>query len=86
MTGEEHSDRNTVNEKSDHNVGDDHHARCAHPVVEAGSIVLHVNNDMNVEKKNGEEADETAAAKETEKKSEDLLRRGTAHPKKKNND
>ena len=47
VTGEEQPDRRTVNEESDHTVGDDHHARCAHPVVEAGSIVSHVSNDMN---------------------------------------
>ena len=35
VTGEEHSDRSTVNEEADHTVGDDHHARCIHPVVEA---------------------------------------------------
>ena len=39
VTGEEHSDRSTVSEEADHTVGDDHHARCIHPVVEAGSIV-----------------------------------------------
>ena len=39
-TGEEHSDRGTVNEEADRTVGDGPHARCFHPVVEAGSIVL----------------------------------------------
>ena len=81
VTREEDSDRSTVNEESDHTVGDDHHARCAHSVVEAGSIVLHVSNDMNEGRKDGEEAGETTAAKETEEiskktwKSEDSLRR-----------
>ena len=65
-TGEEHSDLSTVNEESDHIVGEEHHARCAHPDEEAGSILLHVSNDMSEEKKDGEEAGETAAAKETE--------------------
>ena len=51
VTGEEHSDRSTVNEEADHTVGDDDHARCIHPVVEAGSIVLHVSNNMNEGKK-----------------------------------
>ena len=32
VTGEEHSDRSTVNEESGLVVGGDHHARCAHPV------------------------------------------------------
>ena len=39
VTGEEHSDRSTVNEEADHTVGDDHHARYPHSVAEAGSIV-----------------------------------------------
>ena len=36
-----------VNEESDHIVGEEHHARCVHSDVEAGSIVLHVSGDMN---------------------------------------
>ena len=55
-----------MNEESDYTVGDDHHARCVHPVVEAASIVLHVSNDMYEGKKDGEEAGETTAAKETQ--------------------
>ena len=51
VTCEEHSDRCTVNEEADHTVGDDHHARCIHPVVEAGSIVLQVSNNMSEGKK-----------------------------------
>ena len=35
-------------------------------VAEAGSIVLHVSNDMSEEEIDGEEAGETAAAKDTE--------------------
>ena len=83
MTGEKHSDRSTVNEESDHTVGDDHHARCAHPVVEASSVVLHVSNDTNEGKKDGESASETTATEETGEiskktwKSEDSLRRST---------
>ena len=50
VTGEEHSDRSTVNEEADHTVVD-HHARCIHPVVEAGSIVLHVSNSTSEGKK-----------------------------------
>ena len=45
-TGEEHSDRITVNEEADQTVGDDHHARCIDLVVEAGSVVLQVSNNM----------------------------------------
>ena len=68
-TGEEHSDRRTANEKADRTVGDGHHARCFHRVVEAGSVVLQVSNNMSEGKKDsedGEEAGEPAAAKETE--------------------
>ena len=65
-TGEEHSELSTVNEESGHIVGEEHHARCAHSDEEAGSTVVHVSNDMSEEKKDGEEAGETAAAKETE--------------------
>ena len=65
-TGEEHSELSMVNEESDHIVGEEHHARCAHSDEEAGSIVLHVSSDMNEKEKDDEEAGETAAAKETE--------------------
>ena len=37
--------------KTDRTVGDGHHARCLHPVVEAGSIVLQVSNNMSEGKK-----------------------------------
>ena len=40
-TGEEHSERNTVNKESGHIVGEEHHARCTHSDEEAGSFVLH---------------------------------------------
>ena len=63
-TGEEHSELSTVSEESDHIVGEEHHARCAHSDEEAGSIVLHVRRDMNENEKDSE-AGETAAAKET---------------------
>ena len=46
-TGEEHPELSIVNEKSDHIVGEEHHARSAHSDEEAGSIVLHVSCDMN---------------------------------------
>ena len=65
-TGEEHSELSMVNEESDHIVGEEHHARCAHSDEEAGSIVLHVSSDMNEKEKDDEDAGETAAAKETE--------------------
>ena len=76
-----------------HRAGEGHHARYLHSVAEAGSIVLHVTNNMNEGEKDredgadGEEVGETAAAKATEKitkktrKSEDQV-----HPKKRNND
>ena len=41
----------TVNEEGDRTVGDGHHAQCSHPVVEAGSIVLQVSNNMSEGKK-----------------------------------
>ena len=56
----------TVSEDEDHTVGDDHHARYIHLVIEAGSIVLQVSNNMSEGKKDGEEAGETTAAKEPE--------------------
>ena len=65
-TGEEHSDRSKVIEEADRTVGDGHHARCFRLVVEAGSIVLQVSNNMSEEKTEGEEAGETTAATETE--------------------
>ena len=65
-TGEEHSDPSTVNEESGHIVGEEHHVRCARSDKEAGFIVLHISSDMNEKEKDDEEADETAAAKETE--------------------
>ena len=40
--------------------------QCTRTDEEAGSIVLHVSSDMNEKEKDVEEADETAAAKETE--------------------
>ena len=40
--------------------------QCTRTDEEAGSIVLHVGHDMNEKEKNDEEADEAAAAKETE--------------------
>ena len=41
-------------------------AQCTRSDEEAGSIVLHVSSDMHEKEKDDEEADETAAAKETE--------------------
>ena len=41
-------------------------AQCTRSDEEAGSIVLHVSTDMNENEKDDEEADEAAAAKETE--------------------
>ena len=43
---------------------------------QAGSIVLHVGHDMNEIKKNDEEADEPAAAKETHESNEDISKEG----------
>ena len=71
-TGDEHSDRITANLEADRIEGEGHHARYPHSVAEAGSIVLHVSNNMNEGKKDGEDGEdgeeegETAAAKETE--------------------
>ena len=70
-TGEEHSERSKANAEADRIVGEGHHARYFHSVAEAGSIVLHVSNNMNEGKgdgedgEHGEDAGETAAAKET---------------------
>ena len=49
--GEEHPEISTVNEESGHIVGEEHHARCALSLKEAGSIVLHVSSDMNEKEK-----------------------------------
>ena len=65
-TGEEHSERSTVNEESGHIVGEEHRARCAHRDEEAGSIVSHVSTDTNEKEKDDEEAGQTAAAQEIE--------------------
>ena len=46
-TGEGHLELGTVNEESDHIVGEEHHARCARSDEETGSVVLHVSSDMN---------------------------------------
>ena len=67
----QHPEPSTANEESDHVVGEEHHARCAHSDEEAGSIVLHVNSDMNEKEKDDEEAGETAAAKEIEEVSKE---------------
>ena len=71
-TGDEHSDRTTANLEADRIANEGHHARYFHSVAEACSIVLHVNNNMNAGKKDGEDGEdvgETAAAKETEETS-----------------
>ena len=65
-TSEEHPELSTVNEESSHIVGEEHHSQCTHSDEEAGSVVLHVSSDMNEKEKDDEEANETAAAKETE--------------------
>ena len=71
-SGDEHSDRNTTKLEADRIKCEGLHARFPHLVAEAGSIVLHVSNNMNEVKKDGEdngdgeEEGETAAAKETE--------------------
>ena len=54
-TGEEHSDRSTANVKADRIAGEGHHARYLHSVAEAGSILLHVSNNRNEGKKDGED-------------------------------
>ena len=46
-TGDEHSDRITANLEADRIEGEGHHARYRNSVAEAGSIVLHVSNNMN---------------------------------------
>ena len=58
-----------MKEESGHIVGGEHHARYAHPDEEAGSIVLHVSNDMSEEEIDSEEAGVTA--KDTEESSKD---------------
>ena len=65
---------NTTNangEQTESVIETEHHdeellAQCTRSDEEAGSIVLHVSSDMNEKEKDDEEADETAAAKETE--------------------
>ena len=63
--------------------GDGHHALFPHLVAEAGSIVLHVSNNMNEVKKgdedseDGEEEGGSAAAKE----SEEISRKDAEKPK-----
>ena len=52
MPGDEHSDRNTTKVETDRNQGEDHQSRFPHLVGEAGCIVLHVSNNMNVVFKN----------------------------------
>ena len=47
MSGDEHSDRNTTKVETDRIKGEGLHARFLHLVAEAGSIVLHVSNNMN---------------------------------------
>ena len=90
VTGQEHSDQSTVNEESDHIVGEEHHARCVHSDEEAGSIVLLVSRDLNEKEEDDEEAGGTAAAKETEEVSKEdveirrLSRREETHPRKRN--
>ena len=46
--------------------------QCMRTDEEAGSIVLHVDHDMNEKEKNDEEADEAAAAKETHESNEEI--------------
>ena len=89
-TGDGHSDRIAANLEADGNEGEGHHGT-PHSVAEAGSFVLHVSNNMDEGKRDGEHGDdgeeegETAAAKETEyiyfkkktRKSEDSPRRET---------
>ena len=92
VTGEEHSDRSTANEESGCIVGGDHHARCAHPVDEAGSIVLYVSYDISEKKKKVQKQARQQQQmrlrrfQNKTRKSEDSLRREEAHPKKRNND
>ena len=89
-TGEEHAELSTVNEESGHIVGEEHHARCAHPDEEAGSIALHVSNDMSEEKKTVNKQAKQQQQKRLRRcqrktlKSEDSSRREKAHPKKRN--
>ena len=70
--GDEHSDRDTTKLEADRIKGEGLHRRFTHLVAEAGSIVLHVSNNTNEVKKDGEdsgdgeEEGETAAAKGTE--------------------
>ena len=57
MPGEEHSDRNTAKVETDRFQGDGHHARFPHLVAEAGSIVLHVSNNIDEVKKDDEDSE-----------------------------
>ena len=84
-TGEEHSERSTVNEESGHIVGEERHARCAHSDEEAGSIMLHVSTDMNVKKQARQQQQKRLRRYQRKTlKSEDSMRREEAHPKKRN--
>ena len=56
-TGEEHSDRSTAHVEADRVAGEGHHARYLHSVAEAGSLVLHVSNNTNEGKQDGEDGD-----------------------------
>ena len=94
-TGEEHSDRSKANEEADRIIGDGHHARCFHPVVEAGSIVSQASNNMSEGKKMVKTVKKQARQQQQKRlkrfqkktwKSEDSSRRGEVHPKKRNKD
>ena len=50
-SGDEYSDRNTTKLEADRIKGEGLHARFPHLVAEAGSIVLHVSNNMKEVKK-----------------------------------
>ena len=69
---DEHSERITGKLEANRIKPEGHHARYLHLVAEAGSIVLHVSNNMNEGRKDGEDSEdgeeegETAAAKETD--------------------
>ena len=77
--GNEHSDRNTTKLEAGRVKDEGLHARFAHLVAEAGSIVLYVSSNMNEVKKDGEgsgdgEEGETAAAKEISRKDAEIRR------------
>ena len=63
---------NTAKLEGDRIKGEGHHARYPHLVAEAGSLVLHVSNNMNEVKKDdedsedGEEEGGTASAREND--------------------